>query len=440
LKIADRVGKLVLDAEKKYETYFPHVNQYPDLTIVEICRIIPPANINNRNESSTELHQNKESVMILITSSMRIFGDNVFGLQYLLQNRLGYQHVYVAAEMNWPLYLELEKEARDSNAILLHIVISSVDMSIFGQRAIVYNSEQIVYSAVYEEGLQRYLFLLRDQQFALWSYDNITTHHWRHHVFPNYSLPIFEVPYCYSPKRFEMLESLFNENGMEGNQGPILKHNRPIAGELSISTLLHNRVPLHSIVSLADSTVPLFTSDQINAIHVHEENTWRNHKFALFFGSSTQRRHEISSSLELKFLEGYLLGNLDANVKFYNLFGKLVLDYTRDYFIYHSKIVINIASSEKSVFETHRINHLLSLKKVIISERGCDPVIAAAYESVVIFVNGADEIFRVVTRLLQNETDFQMQQLRVLNYYETTLFPKFVELTGLAVNASVFCS
>ncbi len=65
-------------------------------------------------------------------------------------------------------------------------------------------------------------------------------------------------------------------------------------------------------------------------------------------------------------------------IRFYSLCER-VFYYHHDYYIMKASIIINIASSNTSILETHRINYLLSLGKMIITETGADLDIAMKY-------------------------------------------------------------
>ena len=467
--IGTQNGRLILDAEKQYTSYFPRNEDengnsilLPHASIVKIGRMRQRVNthidVPNTHNNSVP-HDNgtlflpsdyKNSVIILITTSMRIFIENCFGLQYILQKQLGYTHVYVAVEINIPLYTTLQDEADRLGGVLIHIVLSSLDMTPFGRHAIVYNSEQIVYSAVYDEGKLRYYSLLYDRQYVMWSYDSLTTQYWKEIVFSSSAHNhIYHVPYCYSLRRIHILQQLF-PTGINGTRWQPTNYTTatsllPGLSESSLSTILHNRLPLSQFVSVTNPSMPLFSQIQIDAIHRVEDEAFHNHQYVLFMGSRTQRRHNITQSLEFLFIQSHLHNSLSELIKFYNFYGKLILDYTRDYYLYNSKIIINIASSTKSVLETHRINYLLSLRKVIVSEKGSDLSIIERYSPAVIFVDvrdtdgvqGAEELFDVLKRLLTDDEMYEKQQALVNEFYEQVLMRECEVLTEIGMEASI---
>ena len=93
--------------------------------------------------------------------------------------------------------------------------------------------------------------------------------------------------------------------------------------------------------------------------------------------------------------------------------------YTREFFIVHSKIILNFHQFEASILETHRINHLLSLGKVIVSERSyLDPLLDAFYEDAIVFVSSPEELYIQAKRLLENVSLLQAWEVKACQKYE----------------------
>jgi hypothetical protein len=70
-----------------------------------------------------------------------------------------------------------------------------------------------------------------------------------------------------------------------------------------------------------------------------------------------------------------------------------IADQDRDFFVHRATAVLNINNHNSSALETHRINYLLSMGKIVISERGSDPSLAREYEGVVRFVGSMEEMY-----------------------------------------------
>ena len=71
---------------------------------------------------------------------------------------------------------------------------------------------------------------------------------------------------------------------------------------------------------------------------------------------------------------------------------ELIFDTERNYFVHRATAVLNINNHNSSALETHRLNYLLSMGKIVISERGSDPSLAREYEGVVRFVGNMEEM------------------------------------------------
>jgi hypothetical protein len=112
--------------------------------------------------------------------------------------------------------------------------------------------------------------------------------------------------------------------------------------------------------------------------------------------------------------------------------------YTKEYIVQHCRVMWNIhqQNASNTVLETHRINYLLSMGKVIFSERSeLEPGLDALYEEAgaVIFVNSleavypkTDEWLRAHMRMTGDSDEiaqekaerFQAQQIRARRLYE----------------------
>jgi hypothetical protein len=93
-----------------------------------------------------------------------------------------------------------------------------------------------------------------------------------------------------------------------------------------------------------------------------------------------------------------------------------------------AKVIVNIASSNTSIFETHRINHLLSMGKVIVSEMGANPNIAERYADGVILIPNAEDpknisvLLKAIDSMIHNETAMELQSRRAQAFYNERIF------------------
>jgi hypothetical protein len=64
-----------------------------------------------------------------------------------------------------------------------------------------------------------------------------------------------------------------------------------------------------------------------------------------------------------------------------------------------AKVVLNVHRDEGSCLEVHRVNHLLSLGKCVVSERStADPEVDAAYEGAVVFADNTTHLYALARR------------------------------------------
>ena len=93
----------------------------------------------------------------------------------------------------------------------------------------------------------------------------------------------------------------------------------------------------------------------------------------LLYSSLNERRWHIIKSLKAHGVKAEAV---------FGLYGK-----ERDQLIARSKIVLNIHFYEAKVFEVVRVSYLLANQRVVISERGCNPVEEAAFSTGVVFAD-----------------------------------------------------
>ena len=104
-------------------------------------------------------------------------------------------------------------------------------------------------------------------------------------------------------------------------------------------------------------------------------------------------------------------------------FDVAVVDDERDRVMMRSKVIINIHTNEDSSLEVHRINYLLSIGKIVVSERSLnDQELDSVYEDVVIFLNSNDiasEVFAITNWLLtDDEYRLKLEQRAYRRYHD----------------------
>ena len=372
----------------------------------------PSANQQYSFRQPSDVTTTKKRVVLILTWSIHIFIENAFGMastivdivnndtSILLDNYI--IDVIVIAEMNWNIYNKLKQYYN----LIIHIAVSVVDeTTIFAPNMIIYNSEQTSYHKVFgRDGMKRFKSLFYRHSAMLWSYDNVTSNFFPTHSFPDYydiSYPtktstltsslhyerIMTVPYVYSLTRKDIISKLFTKQQYVGNRdsGVITYASAPIDRVMTNSTIhqhipwrIHRHIPLLTYYKDVNS-MPSFMHPE------YEIATQQDHQIVIFLGSCTDRRYDVLVLLEGLFMDAQTTGHVSPMIRFYSLCER-VFYYHHDYYIMKASIIINIASSNTSILETHRINYLLSLGKMIITETGADLDIALKYAQGVVMV------------------------------------------------------
>jgi hypothetical protein len=141
-------------------------------------------------------------------------------------------------------------------------------------------------------------------------------------------------------------------------------------------------------------TVPLFTYERNLTIYSTESPA--NNEF-LFFGQCSYKRADNLLKLKSIAEEGVKNQKPGLFLNFYcvtmDTSNISIVDQERDYFVHRATAVLNIHNHNSSALETHRLNYLLSMGKIVISERGSDSSLAREYEGVVRFVGSMEEMY-----------------------------------------------
>lgn len=135
----------------------------------------------------------------------------------------------------------------------------------------------------------------------------------------------------------------------------------------------------------------------------------------LFFGSCTHRRLEKLQELS-QYFKIY-----SSELVFHYLCGSIVtqqLNYERDYLIQSIDIVINLSGEENSVLEVHRLNYLLSMGKVIVSEPGINLEMIECYSSVVYFTSEIQDMVRyIIEDIARNRSNLQENKRKSIELF-----------------------
>lgn len=138
----------------------------------------------------------------------------------------------------------------------------------------------------------------------------------------------------------------------------------------------------------------------------------------LCFGSPSDRRNQMLSKMQMWFAEDRISivpTQFTSNVN-------LLESFSKEFLIVHGKVFLNIHQFEDSILETHRINHLLSLGMVVISERSIvDPGLDEDYSDAVIFENDLESMYKTALLIIRNESLWQDAALKSFTKYESIM-------------------
>jgi hypothetical protein len=421
------------------------------------------ANDDNSNKSIP-------TVIFVITWTFPIFVENAFGLAEAMaeyyftkqqQSDMKVQ-VYVAPDMNLNIYDYFQE---DKNKLLIHVPISTVDdVTMFAKYSVIYNSEQTTYDKVFGTfTISRYMYLFHHKSTVIWSYNDLSTIYLREQVFANTvsenrerEQRIAEVPFLYPQDRKEVLHKLFNHQednmvDLESYPNPTTRINSNSTIHHCIPTRMHHLNPLEQYYhKVGSETKPFFNSSKIEEIYDQEIKTHQYHRIAIFLGTCYERRRILLTKLESLFVLNLI--NKQEFRLFYSICQR-VFSYEQDYYLQRARVIINIGSSDVSILETHRINNLLSMGKVVVSEVGVNMTAAnlADYEDAIVLVpminrnahiakmededslnnvetslieEQASNIFQIVLPMLADDTELRSRSQRGRALYLQKILPK----------------
>ncbi len=335
--------------------------------------------------------EDRDFLIIFITATYRIFVDNMFALQLQLQT-LGYRNVVLFPELTIQAYETYEALAKQIGARIVHLVLTPMDFGLIARDNIIFNSEQIYSKIVFNDGEQRYKYLYtRALQF--WHYqsgdgaEEMLKGFEKSLKTDKHILQI--VPFYYPKSRLEVLKNM------------------------NITTTVE---PLH------DHSIRMYP----NALHV------------VFFGGCNDRRSKFLEELRLHLAKRP--SDKDKRINLMNFCGYYTHDYERDFYLVNADVVINISIRDDSSLETHRINHLLSLGKIVISEEGVVKGVADMYREGVIFVKDSIGMANVLSELADSHEAFQIAHTNAVVLQNYLQEQSFVALKNamIAVHIAIF--
>jgi hypothetical protein len=166
---------------------------------------------------------------------------------------------------------------------------------------------------------------------------------------------------------------------------------------------------------LESSTIDLYGQEKIEKFYKYD---------ILFFGSCSKRRMKIINKLLAE------IENTDNNhikikhhLRCVQNWSQILMDKELDFYVKNSKIVINIHTEKTSSLEVHRINYLLSMKKIIISERSLNNVeLDLKYENAVVFIDNVNtDLYDMIELLLSNPDECENIEKNAFEMYDSIM-------------------
>jgi hypothetical protein len=315
--------------------------------------------------------EDKDFMVIMITATYRLLVENVFALQTQL-NELGYRNVILSAEMTIQNYESIEAVAQKINAKIVHIVLCPMDLTLFAKNNVIYNSEPINSLIMFNDGEARFRYLY-SRTLQMWHFraaDNTVDvlKGFESHETNSAHKKLHIVPFAYPSSRLDILKSM--------------------------------NISITAIEPFSDHSIRLFP-DSLRVV---------------FFGGCSDRRADFIDNLRAQLVIRQT-EKKRRKINFLNFCGYYTFDYERDYYLVNADVVINVNTLNDSSLETHRINHLLSLGKVIVSEEGSSSELADTYRSGVIFVEGSQEMAKVLGELADDKKALQVAHRNALTLH-----------------------
>lgn len=296
-----------------------------------------------------------EDVIILLTYTIRVFAETAAALQTQLQQHLGFPYVFVVLEVTHDS-LQYLQETLSSSAdgappkAVLQIAIGPHDYTtlLYRRRYIAWHMEQSW--SLFMTDMRHSYALLLSNALHVWMFSarqmaNVTT------------TRLYDAHDAHAARR--LLTALPQARVM-----PLFSH------QSSIPTTLYPERHVGRVVYQHPAGAAVHTKPIV-----------------LLFGSCSARRQRL-----LNDEYGPALQQQHASfVAICAGWSSTIFDNKRDVYLNDADIVLNLHTHDGSALEVHRLQYLLGRGKCVISERGADAALAAAFEDAVLFVESAAE-------------------------------------------------
>lgn len=132
----------------------------------------------------------------------------------------------------------------------------------------------------------------------------------------------------------------------------------------------------------------------------------------VFFGSGSKRR-----TVAIRQLYDETESNLIRWTAFCGSWDVSTFDAERDILMKRTDVVVNIHNEDLSVLEVHRINYLLSMGKMVITERGADHKLSAEYDGAVAFVDHWSEMTKHIKHYCAQHQERNAFEIMAMQQY-----------------------
>ena len=299
----------------------------------------PPNNVLSNSEDGMKTF--KAQNVIIVTGNLRIYADNLFAIQHYLHS-LGFQHVFILPEVTIKTYEEMKFLATALGGEVIQIALS-FDNNMYSETNIIFNSENVWCDILFQFGWDRFQTML-NETLMIWTYSQASQKLMLEDRNMSYK-EIAVVPYAYAHNRYQVLQDIN--------------------------------------ILAANSPYPINIDP-------------KDYFVVFYYGINSPRRETIIEQLVANFT--YCISPEPPGKKPYmvNFSGIYIFDYVRDYYITMADVVLNLNTLSTSSLEVHRINYFLSLRKIVISERGTDRAVADKYKNVIFFVDSVEEMLETI--------------------------------------------
>ena len=320
-------------------------------------------------------------LLVLITFTNHVFGDNALGLQRAIQRLRIADRVVASGDFNYHDYRRLLSDlgARSGEYEVIQIAVGPHEPALLLRNYIVFDVEQ-AWSLFMS--FNTYEMVLRD------------------------ALAVFTMSYQHSLKLQDSITGIDTSKFFH-----IPLYTRTAAHDLDAS---RNRdfpaelykAPSNYIHSYSHLGSSADSEDQVNGRFTVTDTplTAPEEIDVLLFGVCSDKRREFIATFT-RHHDAYVSQGLGPPLKTVfrciTAWTDALIDEERDHFVSRARVVVNVHTWETSSLEIHRITYLLSMGKCIVSERSFfDPKLDAQYEGLVLFGDDYDDIAKLVISLL----------------------------------------